>query len=65
MLYGTPELQRQVEDLELFRNLRGVRDGRYIVIDLPTATALRTPTVLSIRWGLEQIQPSLARVAAS
>ncbi len=65
MLYATNELQRQVEGLELFRSLRGVRDGRYIVIDLPTASALRTPTVLSIRWGLEQIRPSLARVATS
>ncbi|MGH3927930.1 MAG: ABC transporter substrate-binding protein, partial [Pseudonocardiaceae bacterium] len=63
MLYATDDLRRQVEDLELFRNLRGVRDGRYIVIDLPTASALRTPTVLSVRWGLDQIRPSLARVA--
>ncbi|MGH3993977.1 MAG: hypothetical protein ACRDSN_16150, partial [Pseudonocardiaceae bacterium] len=65
MLYATDDLQRQVEGLELFRNLRGVRDGRYIVIDLPTASALRSPTVLSVRWGLEQIRPSLARVATS
>ncbi|MDQ4011787.1 MAG: iron-siderophore ABC transporter substrate-binding protein [Actinomycetota bacterium] len=65
MLYATNELQRQVEGLQLFRSLRGVRDDRYIVIDLPTASALRTPTVLSIRWGLEQIRPSLARVATS
>ncbi len=65
MLYATNELQRQVENLDLFRNLRGVRDGRYIVIDLSTATALRTPSVLSIPWGLDQIKPSLARVATS
>ncbi|MGH3937038.1 MAG: iron-siderophore ABC transporter substrate-binding protein [Pseudonocardiaceae bacterium] len=65
MGYANDELQRQVEDLELFRNLRGVREGRYIVIDLPTATALRSPSVLSIRWGLEQLRPSLARVAGS
>lgn len=65
MLYATKDLQQQVEDLGLFRNLRGVRDGRYIVIDLPTATALRSPSVLSIRWGLDQIRPSLARVAGS
>jgi iron complex transport system substrate-binding protein len=65
MLYATNELQRQVEELELFRKLRGVREQRYIVIDLPTASALRTPSVLSIRWGLEQIKPSLARVSTS
>ncbi len=65
MLYATNDLQRQLEGLELFRNLRGVRDDRYIVIDLPTATALRTPTVLSVRWGLDQLRPSLARVATS
>ncbi|MDQ4105520.1 MAG: hypothetical protein M3186_18080 [Actinomycetota bacterium] len=47
MLYATDELQRQVEGLELFRNLRGVREQRYIMIDLITATALRTPSVLS------------------
>jgi putative ABC transport system ATP-binding protein len=45
--------------------LRGVRDDRYIVTDLATASALRSPTVLSIQWGLEQIRPSLARVATS
>ena len=61
MLYATNELQRQVEGLKLFRSLRGVRDDRYIVINLPTTSALRTPTVLSIRWGLDQIKPSLAR----
>ena len=65
MLYATEELQGQVEGLELFRSLRGVRDGRYIVIDLPAASALRTPTVLSIQWGLDQIRPSLAKVASS
>ena len=65
MLYATDELQRQVEGLELFRNLRGVRQQRYIVIDLITATALRTPSVLSIRWGLEQVKPSLARVSTT
>ncbi len=65
MLYATNELQRQVEDLELFGNLQGVRDDRYIVMDLPTTTALRTPTVLSVRWGLDQLKPSLARVATS
>lgn len=63
MLYATDELREQVEALELFRNLRGVRDGRYFVMDLPTTSALRTPTVLSIRWGLEQIRSSLATVA--
>ncbi|MGH3974591.1 MAG: hypothetical protein ACRDS9_14865, partial [Pseudonocardiaceae bacterium] len=65
MLYATAELQRQVEGLELFRNLGAVREGRYIVIDLSTTTALRTPTVLSIPWGLDQIKPSLARAATS
>lgn len=63
MLYATPELRRQIEEFALFRNLRGVRDGRYVVVDLPTATALRSPTVLSIPWALEQLGPSLARVA--
>lgn len=35
MLYATNELQRQVEGLELFRSLRGVRDDRYIVTIFP------------------------------
>ncbi|MGH3837386.1 MAG: iron-siderophore ABC transporter substrate-binding protein [Pseudonocardiaceae bacterium] len=65
MLYATNELQRQVEGLELFRSLRGVKEERYIVIDLPTAISLRTPTVLSIRWGLDQIKPDLDRVSTS
>lgn len=39
-----------MEGLELFGNMRAVRDGRYVVIDLPTVTALRSPTVLSIPW---------------
>lgn len=44
-------------------NPRGVRDGRYIVADLATISALRTPTALSIPWALEQIRPELERVA--
>ncbi|MGI9000068.1 MAG: iron-siderophore ABC transporter substrate-binding protein [Pseudonocardia sp.] len=63
MLYASDELQRQVEEFELFGNLRGVRDGRYFVMDLPTASALRSPTVLSIPWALDQIGPELKRVA--
>ncbi len=63
MAYVTKELQNQIENLELFKKLRAVRDGRYIVLDLPTISALRAPTVLSIRWGLDQIKPSLTRAA--
>ncbi|MGI9003084.1 MAG: ABC transporter substrate-binding protein [Pseudonocardia sp.] len=63
MLYASDDLQRQVEELGLFGNLRAVRNQRYIVIDLPTATALRSPTVLSVPWALEQIGPALDRVA--
>lgn len=63
MLYATDDLRKQVEALELFKKLRGVRDGRYFAMDLATTSALRTPTVLSIRWGLEQIRSSLAKVA--
>ncbi len=63
MLYATDELRKQVEALELFQKLHGVRDGRYFAMDLPTTSALRTPTVLSIRWGLEQIRSDLKKVA--
>ena len=63
MAYVTKELQDQVENLELFKKLRGVQAKGYIVLDLPTVSALRSPTVLSIRWGLDQIKPSLTRVA--
>lgn len=63
MGYATDELRKQVEALELFRKLRGVRDGRYFVMDLPTISSLRAPTVLSIRWGLEQIRSELEKVA--
>ena len=64
MLYAGDDLQRLVENFQLFRNLRAVQDGRYFVIDLTTAVALRNPSVLSIPWGLEQIRPSLKRVAS-
>ncbi len=63
MLYATDELRRQVEGLELFQNLKGVQDGRYVVADLPTISALRSPTVLSVPWALQQIGPELTRVA--
>ncbi|HEU0089207.1 MAG TPA: hypothetical protein VFQ77_16430 [Pseudonocardiaceae bacterium] len=42
-----------------------MREGRYIVLDLITTVSLRSPSVLSIPWGLEQVRPSLARVATS
>ena len=63
MLYVNDAVRRQMEALPLFQNLRGVREGRYIVLDLATTSALRTPTVLSIPWGLDRIGPDLDRVA--
>ncbi|MDN5860716.1 MAG: iron-siderophore ABC transporter substrate-binding protein [Pseudonocardia sp.] len=63
MLYADDAARRQVEDLQLFQNLRGVREGRYAVLDLPTISALRSPTVLSIPWALERIDPDLDRIA--
>ena len=37
--------------------------GQLHTMDLVTATALRTPSVLSRRWGLEQLDAPLAAVA--
>ncbi|GAA1396099.1 hypothetical protein GCM10009613_46780 [Pseudonocardia kongjuensis] len=37
--------------------------GQLHTMDLVTATALRTPSVLSLRWGLEQLDAPLAAVA--
>lgn len=61
MLYGSPTLRRQLEGNPLFRRLSAVRRGDYVVVDLDTAIAMRTPSVLSIPWGLDRVVPELSR----
>ena len=39
---------------------RVARLGSVRTLDMITATALRTPSALSLRWGLEQLEPQLA-----
>lgn len=64
MLHGSPALQKSVEDSRIFQGLEAVARDAYVTVDLDTAVALRTPTVLSIPSALGEVAPPLAAALA-
>jgi len=54
----------KLEQDELFRRLDFTRRGAFVALDLPTATSMAFPSVLSVPYGVEQIVPQLAEALA-
>lgn len=61
--FSSPEIQAAYEANPLYQQLEAVKDGRVVVVDLSTVTQLRAPSVLGIRWVIEQLQPNFAALA--
>ncbi len=61
MLHGSPALRESLERNPVFTRLPAIRRGSYVVVDLETAYALRTPSVLSVPWAVDRLVPELAR----
>jgi iron complex transport system substrate-binding protein len=63
--YASDDLRAQLTASPLFQALPAVRDGRVHESDVFGATAGNNPTLLNVRWLLEQQRSVLERVAAS
>lgn len=53
------------EGNELIRRVRAVQQGHYVPLTLDQAVALQAPNIVSTGWLLDQLRPSLEKVAAS
>lgn len=56
-------LERLAAD-EVFKRLDYVKRGAFVSLDLPTATSMAFPSVLSVPYGVDQIVPKLAEAIA-
>jgi iron complex transport system substrate-binding protein len=63
LTYTSDSARKQLEGNPLFRQLRAVRRGSYVALDLAAALAAGFPSVLSIPYALKTIVPKLAAAA--
>ncbi len=54
----------KLQEDALFRRLDYVERGAFVSLDLPTATSMAFPSVLSVPYSVEQIVPQLAEALA-
>ncbi len=54
----------KLQEDAVFRRLDYVKRGAFIALDLPTATSMAFPSVLSVPYSVEQIVPELAEAVA-
>ncbi|WP_462188542.1 MULTISPECIES: iron-siderophore ABC transporter substrate-binding protein [unclassified Frankia] len=63
--FATPALKTEMNGNKLFTDIPAVKAGRVLQVDAFTAGAVNNPTILNIPWQLEQLKPTLAKVADS
>ncbi|WP_232291884.1 iron-siderophore ABC transporter substrate-binding protein [Frankia sp. QA3] len=63
--FATPALKTEMNANKLFTAIPAVKAGRVLQVDAFTAGAVNNPTILNIPWQLDQLKPTLAKVAAS
>jgi iron complex transport system substrate-binding protein len=61
MAYASDELRTSLESNPVFRAAPAVRSGHYLPVSVDAISALRLPSVLSIPYGLDQMEPGLAK----
>lgn len=61
LAYTSDDLRKSLENNPVFQSVPAVKDGRYVPVSLATAFALRQPSVLSISYAIDQIEPGLAK----
>lgn len=64
LAFSSAEMQAAYDANPLYQQLAAVKEDRVIVLDLSTISQLRSPTVLGIRWVVEQLHPEFARLFA-
>lgn len=60
--FTTPDLRKAFESSALVKNMSAVRQGRYQLIDVPTVSQLRSPSVLGVPWALKNLEPGFAKL---
>jgi iron complex transport system substrate-binding protein len=63
--FATPALKTGMDGNKQFTEIPAVKEGRAIEVDAFTAGAVNNPTILNIPWQLDQLKPTLTKVAAS
>lgn len=61
LAYPSDDLRTSLENNPVFQSVPAVKDGRYVPLGLDAVSALRLPSVLSIPYGLDQLEPGLTR----
>ncbi|MCA1672146.1 MAG: iron-siderophore ABC transporter substrate-binding protein, partial [Actinobacteria bacterium] len=61
LAYTSDDLRKSLENNPVFQSVPAVKDGRYVPVSLATAFALRQPSVLSISYAIDQLEPGLAK----
>ncbi|MDQ4094432.1 MAG: hypothetical protein M3143_13895 [Actinomycetota bacterium] len=61
MAYASDGLRTSLESSPVFRAAPAVRSGHYLPVSVDTISALRLPSVLSTPYGLDQLEPGLAK----
>ncbi len=60
--YQNDKLRKSLEANRLFKQIPAVRRGDYVVLSLDAVTAVRSPTLLSLPYGMDEYVPKLERV---
>lgn len=61
LAYPSDDLRTSLENNPVFQSVPAVQDGRYVPLGLDAVSALRLPSVLSIPYGLDQLEPGLTK----
>ncbi|MHA6620794.1 ABC transporter substrate-binding protein [Pseudonocardia sp. DLS-67] len=65
MTFAGTDDRARFEDNPLVRQLRPVQDGNYLPLTLDQAVALQAPNVVAVDWLLDELRPTLQKVASS
>jgi iron complex transport system substrate-binding protein len=65
MTFAAEDDRARFEGNALVRQLRPVREGNYLPLTLDQAIALQAPNVVAVDWLLDQLRPTLQKVAST
>jgi iron complex transport system substrate-binding protein len=65
MTFAAEDDRARFEGNALVRQLRPVRAGNYLPLTLDQAIALQAPNVVAVDWLLDQLRPTLQKVAST
>lgn len=63
--FATDELRAELQANQLYQQIPAVVAGRAQEVDAFTAGAVNNPTILNIPWQLDQLRPTLTKVAGA